>query len=70
MVIRDKFDRFVVSFNSKKLFEKIVENEKNTKIAFESGLEHSSGAAYTVDGDAKAVWDSLLGSGESCISRV
>ena len=70
MIVRDKFDRFVVSFDSKKLFEKVVENQANAKIAFESGVDHTSKAAYTVEGDAKAVWDSLLGSGESCISRI
>ena len=70
MIIRDSFDRFVVSFDSKKAFEKIVENQKNAKIAFESGVDHSSQAAYTIVGDAKKVWNSIVESGASCVSRV
>lgn len=70
MIIRDEKDRFVVSFDSKKTFEKVVEKEQNAKIAFESGIDRTTQAAYTIVGDAKAVWNSLLESGVSCISRI
>lgn len=70
MIIRDKKDRFVVSFDSAKLFQKVVDNDKNAKVAFESGIDHSNAAAFTITGDANSVWNSIVKSGESCISRI
>lgn len=70
MIIRDKKDRFVVSFDSAKLFEKIIDNEKNAKIAFESGIDNTSNAAFTITGDANSVWNSIVESGHSCLSRI
>ena len=70
MIIRDGFDRFVTTFDSKKLLEKVIENEENAKIAFESGLDHTTRAAFTVEGDCEAVWNKLIESGVPCMSKV
>lgn len=70
MIIRDKFDRFVASFDSKGMLEKVVENQANAEIVFEAGIDHTSKAAFTIEGDAEAVWNELIKSGVSCVSRV
>ena len=70
MIIRDKKDRFVVSFDSEALFRKVVDNDKNAKIAFESGIDHANQEAFTITGDVNSVWNSIVESGHSCISRI
>lgn len=70
MIIRDGLSRFVASFDSTKMLEKAVENEKNAKIAFESCIDHTSKAAYVIDGDCDAVWNEIVESGVPCMSRI
>ena len=70
MIIRDEKDRFVTSFSSKKMLEKIIEKNDKAKLVFESGVDETSKAAYIVTGDCDSLWSEILKTGEPCLSRV
>ena len=71
MIIRDTLNRFVTTnLDSKRMLEKIVENDKKVNVIFESGIDQTCSAAFTIEGDVERFWGNVIGSGVSCISRI